>query len=167
MCFPDIVSECLRAGHLVRFRAPGSSMHPTIRSGDTLLIAPIDPAALHRGDIILYASASRILAHRVIAIIRRPGTGAAGAQPACSGVEFVLKGDGCPEPDPPVGGDRVLGKITAVERNGRRIDPYHPAALFYVRVYRFMTGMFRAIAPRHRDPRPEGPAPYRIQRLNK
>src|SRR5215813_14527111 len=45
--------ERLRAGETVSFRPRGSSMSPKIESGQLCTVAPIDPAALAVGDIVL------------------------------------------------------------------------------------------------------------------
>lgn len=141
MRLPNLIIECLRAGLPVRFRARGASMLPTIRSGDTLLVAPMDPDRLRPGDIVLCAAApSRLLVHRVVEIIRRSDPGQAGAEAA-----FRMQGDGCPQPDPLVMSGRVLGKVAAVERRGRRIDPYRPFTWPYARAYRCMRGLVRAM----------------------
>ena len=50
----------------MRFRAPGKSMRPAILDGDVLIVAPIQPDAIKRGDIILYQADEHIIAHRVI-----------------------------------------------------------------------------------------------------
>lgn len=153
MRFPNLIVDCLSAGRPVRFRARGSSMHPTIHSGDTLLVAPVEPDRVRTGDIILYASTpSRLLAHRVIEIVRHACTGPEGADAAGTEVAFLMRGDGCPYPDPPVLRERVLGKVAAVERKGRRINPYRPLAAFYARAYHFIRGLIKSVWMRHRAP---------------
>jgi hypothetical protein len=66
--FTDITMELLERGHSVKFRAPGRSMHPTIRAEETITVEPIEPSAVKRGDIILYRIESGVIAHRVIRI---------------------------------------------------------------------------------------------------
>jgi hypothetical protein len=66
--FADLATELLERGHSVRFQAPGRSMHPTIREGETITVEPVEPSAVKRGDIILYRSESGVIAHRVICI---------------------------------------------------------------------------------------------------
>jgi signal peptidase I len=69
--FADIAMELLERGHSVKFRAPGRSMHPTIRAEETITVEPIEPSAVKRGDIILYRSESGVIAHRVIRIEKK------------------------------------------------------------------------------------------------
>ena len=61
-------AELLSLGLGVRFRAPGTSMHPTIRHGEVITVEPIEPNTLKRGDIILYRFKSGFIAHRIVNI---------------------------------------------------------------------------------------------------
>jgi signal peptidase I len=112
MNFTRVLADLLASGHAVRFTAPGHSMHPVIRHGDVLLVAPLErPAQV--GDILLYRDAAgRPVAHRVV------GFAADGENPS-----LVLKGDSAAAPDLPVRLGQVLGRVAAVERRGCRFDP--------------------------------------------
>jgi hypothetical protein len=112
MHFTHILADLLASGHTVRFTAPGHSMHPVIRHGDVLLIEPASRPQ-SKGDILLYSAGGGLVAHRLIGFI------AGGEEPA-----LVLKGDSAAAPDLPVRSAQVLGRVVAVERRGRRIDPY-------------------------------------------
>jgi signal peptidase I len=121
--FPELISQILRDGHKVRFRAPGKSMQPVILDGDCLMVEPIGPAAIKMGDIILYQAEERIIAHRVMDI----GKGEISkTQPEAhiTHYSFILRGDASYSYDEPVYPDQILGKIVSVERNGRIINPY-------------------------------------------
>ena len=111
--FVDIVLALLRRGHSVRFRAKGSSMHPTIREGEAITVAPARLAGIRRGDVILYRSARGVIAHRVAGVERGPD----GAP------VFVPRGDASATCDEPVGESAVLGAVVSVERGGRALDP--------------------------------------------
>ena len=52
--FPDPMTELLRRGAYVRFRAIGASMQPTIEDGELITVAPVAPESVKRGDILLY-----------------------------------------------------------------------------------------------------------------
>lgn len=45
--------ERLRAGETVSFRPRGNSMRPRIESGALCTVAPVDPATLAKGDVVL------------------------------------------------------------------------------------------------------------------
>ena len=64
--FPELITELLRDGHKVSFCAPGHSMYPTIMANETIMVEPIEPGTVQMGDIILYRTNSRLIAHRVV-----------------------------------------------------------------------------------------------------
>ena len=66
--FETICSDLLSEGKSVRFRAPGKSMYPVIQDGETLIVEPVAPSVVNAGDIILYKSEEKLIAHRVISI---------------------------------------------------------------------------------------------------
>jgi signal peptidase I len=109
----DIVSDLLRRGHSVRFRAKGGSMRPTIREGEAITVAPVRPAGIRRGDVILYRSARGVIAHRVARVERHPD----------GGLVFLPRGDASRGRDDPVEKAAILGSVVAVERGGRARDP--------------------------------------------
>lgn len=112
--FLDVSSELLARGYRVRFRAEGGSMHPTIRSGELITVAPVAPSEVKRGDIILYRLYRHrrgVIAHRVVGI-ERTNRGV---------VRFVFRGDAAGCYDAPVAADQVLGKVLAVDRAGCRM----------------------------------------------
>ena len=113
MNFAPVLADMLSSGHAVRFTAPGHSMHPVIRNGDALLVTPLDRPA-HPGDILLYRDAGgRPLAHRLVGFAAKGDS-----------LSLVLKGDSATAPDLPVRPAQVLGRVSALERDGRLIDPY-------------------------------------------
>ena len=66
--FIDVSTEFLRQRKNVRFQAPGRSMHPAIKEGETITVAPIAPFDIKRGDILLYIVGRKVIAHRVVSI---------------------------------------------------------------------------------------------------
>ena len=68
--FPELVTYLLNNGYNVRFNAPGHSMYPTILANEPVLVEPINPIEIHKGDIILYRSNGSLIAHRVMGILR-------------------------------------------------------------------------------------------------
>jgi hypothetical protein len=45
-------------------------MHPTIKEGETITVAPVAPFNIKRGDILLYLAGMKVIAHRVVSIKR-------------------------------------------------------------------------------------------------
>ena len=68
--FPELVTTLLKDGYKVSFNAPGHSMYPTIMANESVVVEPVDPLTVGRGDIILYRSNGSLIAHRVMGIVR-------------------------------------------------------------------------------------------------
>jgi hypothetical protein len=64
----DAVAARVARGETVQFRPTGSSMVPLIRSRQLVTVAPVDPARLDVGDIVLARVAGTVYLHRVTAI---------------------------------------------------------------------------------------------------
>ena len=133
--FGDLSGELFSLGLGVRFRAPGTSMHPTIRHGDVITVEPVAPSNLKRGDIILYRLQKSFVAHRLVNIEERNGCG----------LTFILRGDASTSCDAPVGAQQVLGKVVRVERGHRRIDPYSPKVRLWSMLYLWLARLRRSI----------------------
>jgi len=82
--FNEITGELLRSGNRVRFRAVGASMQPTIEDGELITVAPVEPAAVKRGDILLYQGERGFIAHRLVGL-RKSAKG--------EDVSYLLQGD--------------------------------------------------------------------------
>jgi hypothetical protein len=112
-------------------------MHPTIRHGDLITVEPVAPANLKRGDIVLYRWQNGFIAHRIVNIEERNG----------SGLTFILRGDASTTCDAPVKPAQVLGKIVCLERGHRTIDPYiwrvRLWSMLYLWLARFKRSVFR------------------------
>jgi signal peptidase I len=106
--FLATIDQALASGTLVRFRAEGESMYPTIRHGDVITVSAVSTHDIVRGDLLLCRHARHVLAHRVVETI---GHGAARV--------FLLRGDAKAACDAPVAADAVIGRVTAVCRDGR------------------------------------------------
>ena len=105
--FGAVIDDVLGAGTIVRFRAEGTSMYPTIRDGEAITIARVVPGDIVRGDLLLCRHGQRVIAHRVVGITTRDAIRV-----------FELRGDAKAACDVPVGADAVVGRIIAVHRNG-------------------------------------------------
>jgi signal peptidase I len=109
--FLSLSTELLQSGYGVRFRPIGQSMHPTIRDGETVTVEPVRATAIKRGDILLYQTARGLIAHRVVAILKK---GEASL--------FVMRGDASQSCAETVEAGQVLGLVVRVEREKRAIE---------------------------------------------
>jgi hypothetical protein len=105
--FGALVEDLLDTGLQVRFRAGGRSMAPAVQDGDVLTVAPVAPALVAVGDVILCDTWRGPIAHRVVAI-----------EATATDRRFVLRGDCSLENDRPIEATRLRGRLVAVERNG-------------------------------------------------
>jgi signal peptidase I len=108
--FDAPIEGALPIGILVRFRAEGHSMYPAIRHGELITVGPVAAEQVVRGDVLLCRHSTRVLAHRVVAVI---GYG--------SERVLQLRGDAKGACDAPVALSDVIGKVLSVCRNGRAI----------------------------------------------
>jgi signal peptidase I len=84
-------------------KANGTSMEPTLHSGDALILGSTDAASVHLGDIVWALHEGWPIMHRVVNIY----TDARGER------IVVTKGDNLPEADPPVRATDVQGRLVA------------------------------------------------------
>ena len=149
--FPEIITELLQDGYKVSFRAPGHSMFPTIMANETIIVEPIEPGTVKLGDIILYRTNGRLIAHRVICIQQKVNqTFLPFGYPVNSRtlqhidrdsqtikrsthqakrssnevLHFILRGDASVICDDPVRVEQIMGKVVSIERDGCRVNPY-------------------------------------------
>jgi hypothetical protein len=107
---PETLRQLLAAAGELRLVVVGGSMAPTIRSGDSVVIRPLDGAPRF-GDVVVYARAGQLWCHRVLVPGRR----------------MITKGDGRGRPDAPVPAGAIIGRAIALQR-GLRIIKLHGLA---------------------------------------
>jgi len=91
----------------------GTSMLPSIWPGDVVEVRRQSAAEISPGDVVLCARPGGFLAHRVLAKLPGP-----------TGERLITRGDAQRTPDPPVSPEELLGRVTAILRNGRRLEPH-------------------------------------------
>lgn len=69
-----------------------------------MLVAPLNDAPVHRGDLLAIVTDEGVLVHRLVS---RVSNG------------LILQGDALPAPDPPVPDSSVLGRVLVISRHGR------------------------------------------------
>jgi signal peptidase len=136
--FDNLSAQLLNLGLGVRFRAPGTSMHPTIRHGDVITVEPAAPGNLRKGDIILCRLQRSLIAHRIVNIEEREG---------CE-VTFILRGDASTTCDAPVKPEQVLGKVVCLERDHSTINPYSLGVKLWSRLYPWLARVKRSVFER-------------------
>lgn len=106
--FLEVCADLLARGNRVRFRAEGWSMHPTIRHGELITVATVSACDIGPGDILLCHVGRTIFAHRLVCMTQVEDK-----------LRLTLRGDGTCGCDGPITPQQVLGRVTAVDRDGR------------------------------------------------
>jgi signal peptidase len=86
-------------------------MHPTIRNGETITVVPLADSPVRNGDILLYRHGRGALAHRLVRT--RPSSGESS--------KLIFRGDAADCCDQPIRFEQILGRVVAVERQGRSV----------------------------------------------
>lgn len=104
----ELVQGGLSAGAEFRLRITTSSMTPTLRPGDTVIVRRREWRALRSGDIVLCNVGGVFLAHRLVALKAQRARGV-----------LITKGDRAWTLDAPNEVSAYLGVVVRVEREGR------------------------------------------------
>lgn len=101
--------------------ADGNSMFPFIKKGNICTFEVVDPNLLKKGDIALFESSSGLLvAHRFIQ-----------AKSVAEKQYYIFKGDTNLGSDIPVQKDRIIGKLSIIQKNKMKINVKDLPALLY------------------------------------
>jgi signal peptidase I len=135
----SLVAEALREWGVLKIRATGVSMLPTLWPGDLLTVQSRQLEEIEPGEIVLYRRRGRFFIHRCVS---KSLTG--------DDIFLIARGDSMPGDDPPVRGDQVLGKITEIQRSGSVFSPARKLSPFR-RMVGYMLchwGLFRRVGLR-------------------
>lgn len=122
-----------------RCKSGGRSMFPAIRSKDSLVIEGL-PGTVRRGNIIVFSSQGRLVAHRVIRVSGQPPE-------MC-----ITKGDFLFGADDAVEMCRIIGRVVAIERGEQTLHLpfYSPGATLRASLSYVLTPVFRLVFFIHR-----------------
>ncbi len=98
-------------GNIIKLKADGNSMYPYIRKGSLLIISHVDFDKVAKGDVVVFKGQDKFIAHRLIKV-----------QYVNKQRQLTTKGDSCNNADTAFGKDLYIGKVIAVEKNGKTID---------------------------------------------
>jgi signal peptidase len=108
----ELSKDIFRRGKSVRFQARGWSMRPFIRDGDFIIVSPIENSPIRAGDVVFYLTTeNKVMVHRVIRKRKKDKD---------NRIIMFIKGDATFNSPEKVEMLNVLGKVVAVERNGRK-----------------------------------------------
>lgn len=106
----DLGFSLLAEGTILKIKANGYSMYPSIKPGTTIFIEPMeDYSDLLPGEIIAWKRVSGFVVHRFIRTENRGNE-----------VYYYTRGDSCRFEDKPVTSNQIAGKVIRIEdRKGR------------------------------------------------
>jgi signal peptidase I len=122
-----LIGDVLQLSGRARVCVSGSSMLPSIRPGDILLVQRTELHEAAPGDVVLFAREDRLIAHRVI------------SQDCNNGIPYLLTcGDLLDSNDSPVFANELLGRVTSILRGQSQISsrltlPRRLISIFFMR----------------------------------
>ena len=104
----QLLHAVLDKGVAFRFRVKGLSMHPFMRDEDVVTVFPLSHGCPSFGDVVAFVQpeTGKLALHRVI---------------GKRGTYCLIKGDNIGEPDGFLPKEAIMGWVTLVEREGKRV----------------------------------------------
>ena len=107
----ELIGETVRTFGGVRLGVCGTSMAPTIRPGDLVLVERTGVPEISTGQIVVFARHGRLIVHRVV--VKSSGRG----EPI-----LVTRGDRTWRDDRLVSSPELIGRVTHIERNDSTVS---------------------------------------------
>jgi len=120
--------ELLNEGFELQITLGGYSMSPYLSNGETVIIKKESFNSLKIGDIIVFRSGSKMIAHRIIVIRKNKQRTA-----------LFTKGDSLVFFDKPITEERYIGKIKEFLRNNKSIKIDTPLRSFFNKLMAFIS----------------------------
>jgi hypothetical protein len=107
--FIELLRAVLGKGVPFRFQARGFSMSPFIKDGDLVTVSPLLGSSPGLGDVVAFIQPGtrRLAIHRII---------------GKKGSSFFIKGDNTYQIDGLIPETNILGYVTRVERDGKKVS---------------------------------------------
>jgi len=104
----ELLRAVLDKGMPFRFQAKGASMSPFIKDGDVIIVSPLSGALPRRGDVVAFThpQTQSLVVHRIV---------------AKKGDCFIIKGDNTSNTGDLILKANILGCVTRVKRDGKKI----------------------------------------------
>lgn len=107
----ELRKEAIQNGHSVQTLASGYSMFPFLRKGDLLTVEPVSMGEIKRGDIVVFESEEKWIAHRVIHIHSKEGA-----------IQIRTRGDARISSDTAINKANYVGLVSSIERDSKKIS---------------------------------------------
>jgi signal peptidase I len=108
----DLVRRVVNKKGSILLPAHGKSMYPFIRQGDICHFEACEATTFNKGDIVLFTiDSNRLVAHRFMKTIYKDNR-----------TFYLFKGDTNLLFDEPVTQNKIIGKMTAIERRNKKVN---------------------------------------------
>jgi ATP-binding cassette subfamily B protein len=104
----ELTDELLNSNQPVRLKVGGFSMFPFLRNGDEIIVNKCAISELSEGDVLVFKSSAKWIAHRLLKIKKENGK-----------TILITKGDSCIRKDHPVTEDNFIGKVISFQRKNK------------------------------------------------
>jgi len=109
----EIGFTLLAEGKILKIKADGYSMYPTIKPGSVIFIDRLDPGNEPvTGEIIAWKKEAGFVVHRLIKTVKNNEE-----------ISFITRGDSCLAEDQPVTFDQLAGRVINIESASGKIIP--------------------------------------------
>lgn len=130
----QLTGDLLADNHQVKLKVGGYSMFPFLRDGDIITLQKCDVSEIAPGDIIVFRSGKKWIAHRLIRIDNE------------SGQTFLhCRGDTCKNYDTPFTPDSLVGKVVSFSRKGKEKNLASPVNKGKMRNSLQSSGLFHSL----------------------
>ena len=107
----DLGFSLLAEGKVLKIKADGYSMYPSIRPGSVIFIEPLEEeSGPVPGEIIAWKRESGFVVHRLVRIVREGNE-----------IKYFTRGDSCGYEDQPVTRELIAGKVVRVENRKNKL----------------------------------------------
>ena len=100
-----------RSAGLLRLEVTSESMQPLLRTGDVVVVRPIDPRTLRPGEVVVVQRGDEWITHRLVTVDERG---------------WHTHGDNTRYADEAARADQMVGRVIAIERADQTIDLQQP-----------------------------------------
>lgn len=104
----ELLDVLTKKGKPFRFQALGFSMFPFIWNLDDITVSPLPSGGPRVGDVVAFINPAteKLVVHRVIGMNKD---------------SYLIRGDNAPKPDGLIPRESILGYVSKVDRDGRRV----------------------------------------------
>ncbi len=105
----EMWQEACQNGSTVSFKIASGSMRPALEIGDTVRVRRVEPSKIRAGDIVAFRDGGNVFVHRIVRVDRANGSASFYQMGDAGGISQIVPAD------------RIIGKVAAINKNGREV----------------------------------------------